>query len=282
MASFLKIPETVAGTGGRAAEASSHNQIYNVGRHTPNSVTVTFQHPQCGTLNVRTGIDQISWGYSLNTANYPTYGGEVIQILSCYVEDLRLQGTLANYWELETVYTFFLKFIDNASAQGTRDETPMKFYYHHRGWQFDLFVKNAPGFKKGRDVVAPEWMIEAHMVDTAGNTDDLKDLITTEAAIKLATNSDENFGLQGKIKFIDENPFSDPWTRSGPNFDQFNKVSDYYTTLLPSYLNGDFDAIFGGVGSKPAFDPSYGIKGNTDTESGTAQALKNAARKGKK
>lgn len=279
MASFLKIPETVSGVGGVAAAKSTHNTTKVVGRRTHNNVAVRFVHPACGTLIVNTGIDKISWGYTLNTANFPTYGGEVIQILSCHIEDMRLQGTLASYPDLDAVYNFFLKFIDNASAEGTRDETPMKFYYDQRGWEFDLFVKNAPGFRKSRDVVAPEWMIEAHVVDTAGHANSLKDLIIEEVGIKAATGDlDANFGLQGKIRYIDENPFSDPNTREGNDFKQFDRVADYYTKLLPSYLSGDVDALFGEVGSKPSFDPSWGVKGNTDGGDAATETVQRAER----
>jgi phenolic acid decarboxylase len=282
--SFLRIPETVQGSGGVRASLNKRitKSSYNVvGPKTKNNVSVNFYHPQCGTLVVNTGLDQISWGYTLNTANYPTYGGEVVQILSCYIEDLRLQGTLTNYKDLEIVYAYFLTFIDNASADGTRDETPMKLYYDTRGWEFDIFVKNAPGYRKGRDVVAPQWMIEAHIIDTAGDVEKLSDLIKTEAEIKIATNGEENFGLEGKIRYIDENPFSDPNTKEGARFDQFDKVVDQYTKLLPSYLNGDFDALFANIGSKPSFVPEIGPKGVEDANQAPNQQLEKA-RKGKK
>lgn len=279
--SFLRIPETVQGSGGVRASLNKRitKNSYNVvGPQTKNNVNVSFYHPQCGTLVVNTGLDQISWGYTLNTANYPTYGGEVVQILSCYIEDLRLQGTLASYEDLEIVYAYFLTFIDNASADGTRDETPMKFHYPERGWSFDIFVKNVPGYRKGRDVVAPQWMIEAHIIDTAGDVEKLSDLIKTEAEIKVATNSQENFGLQGRItaEYLDENPFSDPFTKEGGKFDQFDKVSDTFTKLLPSYLDGDFDALFANVGSKPSFNPQFGPKGFEDANDAPNKALKKA------
>lgn len=252
---------------------------HTVGPRTRNNVRVIFNHPECGYLIVNTGLDQISWGYTLNTANYPTYGGEVVQILSCYIEDLRLQGTLTSYEDLEIVYGYFLTFINNASADGVRNETPMKFYYEERGWEFDIFVKNAPGYRKGRDVVAPEWMIEAHIVDHAADADKLSDLIVSEAAIKVATNSDENFGLEGKIRYVDDNPFSDPQTKKGKDFSQFDSVVDTYTKLLPSYLDGSFSETFADIGSKPAFNPNFGPKGIATSDEATTQAIEDASKR---
>jgi hypothetical protein len=44
-----------------------------------------------------TGLERVAWGYTLNTANFPTYAGEVVQILSCYVEDLEITGVVQTY-----------------------------------------------------------------------------------------------------------------------------------------------------------------------------------------
>ena len=241
-----------------------------------------FSHPEVGELIVNTGADSISWGYGLNTQYFPTYGGEVVQILSCYVDDLQIKGTLRNYRDLEALYGYFLTYIKNASASGVRDERPITCEYPHRGWQFKIIVTSLPGYRKGRDVIAPEWQIVAHVIDHAGDVEDLKNLILEEAQIKAAINSpdNENFGLLGKIRFIDENPFSDPITSRGKSYkdDRYkslDSIGDYYTKLLPSYLEGDFDAIFGEVGSRPAFDPRIGPdgqpvpKGTTDTDTRT-------------
>lgn len=271
--------------------------FYEVGRPRPNdeSTVVIFSHPSSSKpLAVHTGIDQISWGYGMNTANFPTYGGEVVQILSCYIEDLQIQGTLRNYKEMQTVYDFFLRFIDNAgggnsvdaAGQRLRDETPMKFYYPHRNWDFDIFVKEAPGYRRGRDVVAPTWKITAHIVDHAGNANDLASLIRTEAEFKSFSNG-ESFDLEGKMFWKDENPFSDPTTRAGSKndakFKVFDENIDKFTKLLPSYLNGDFDSLFSGIGSKPAFNSRFGIekKGSSDKDEIPLQVL-TAAKRAKK
>ena len=269
--------------------------VIEVGRGGLQDTTAIFEY-NGQTLKVYTGIDQISWGYTLNTANFPTYGGEVVQILSCFVEDMNLQGTVRNYEDMQKVYDFFLRFINdggngpkNAAGLVERNETPIKFTYGPRRWVFDIYVKELPGYRQGRDVVAPTWQIKAHVINHAGDVDELSELIISEARYKDIVGDDEFFGTNGRMFFIDENPFSDPYTKHGKDskdgkkFDQFERVSDYYTKLLPSYLNGDLDILFSQIGSKPSFDPTFGIRGNEDDSAAEHEgAVKEAAKRGGK
>lgn len=246
---------------------------------------VGFYHPTVGSLTVRTGIDQISWGYGLNTQRYPTYGGEVIQILSAYVDDLTVTGTLQTYMDMEVFYSYFMRYTQAASAMGPRDDRPMTFTYAHRGWSFNIIPTSVPGYRKATDVVAPQYKLVAFVDDSAGDADDLKDLITTEAEMKLALgDSTENFGLEGKIGFIDQNPFSDPNTDFKQNFDptaNIKKIGDYYATLIPAYTKGDFDAVFSGVGSQPAFSATIANKGTTSNDAELRKEIKAAQAKAK-
>jgi hypothetical protein len=246
------------------------------------SHSITFSHQHAGSLTVKTGADRVAWGYELNAQVFPTYGGEVVQILSCFVSDLEISGTLQTYWDMEKLYGFFINYLqmatqgDNATAgAGSYNQEPMTMEYPHRGWTFKIIPLAIPGFRKGREVVAPEWRLMAHIVDEGDDVANLKDLIIQEAELKAAVNSNdpnfsENFGLQGKIKFVDENPFSDPFTDVGEDFTAAQKkaveeVADYYSKLLPSYLDGDFDAIVGDIASKPTWDPNR-KQGTTKTE----------------
>jgi hypothetical protein len=247
---------------------------------------VEFSHPEIGTLVVRTGADRIAWGYSLNVMVFPTYAGEVVQILSCFVDNLEVTGTLQTYRDMERLYTYFLQYTQLATqgdpkrgqeaGETSYNEFPMKMHYPHRGWEFEIMPVNVPGFRKGRDVVAPEWRVEAHVADETGDVHELKELIIKEAEIKLSVGStdpdfDQNFGLNGVIRFTDENPFSDPWTDHGTDFAAdraaaFQGIGDYYSTLLPAYLKGDFDEITGGLGSKPAFSTNPNARQHSATD----------------
>lgn len=235
-----------------------------------------FTHPEVGTLNVFSGADRVAWGYTLNTQSYPTYAGEVVQILSCFIDDLEITGSVQTYADMEEIYTYFLRYTQVATqgdpartkkqvpGRTAYNQEPMVFRYPHRGWEFEIMPTSAPGFRKGRDQIHPEWRVQCHVVDESGDVDTLKDLILAEADMKAAVGSrdqnwDENFGLVGQITFVDENPFSDPFTEFGIDFktskDDFLKsLGDRYASFLPSYLNSNFEDIFGNLGSKPAFN----------------------------
>jgi hypothetical protein len=256
---------------------------------------VGFSHPEIGSLIIQTGLERVAWGYTLNTANFPTYAGEVVQILSCYVEDLEITGVVQTYSDMETIYTYFLSYLQIAT-QGDKkqgqdpgttayNQVPMSFNYSHRGWEFEVMPKSVPGYRKGREVVVPEWRIQCHVVDETGDVNNLSELIIQEAEIKAQIDAgndfDANFGLVGKIKFVDENPFSDPFTSRGTDFaanrsDAFNQIGDFYSKLLPSYLKGDFDSLTGAMGSKLALPGTVGPKGNIDTDQSAATVVKNA------
>ena len=152
----------------------------------PSSHSLRFSHPVVGDLELVSGLDSASWGYSLNTQTYPTYGGEVVQILSCQVDDLYLSGTLRTYQEMENLYTYMMKYMQVASqgqqgpqrpGQTSYNQEGMTFLYPERGWSFLIMPTSAPGFRKGTEIVAPTWQLQAHIIDQAGDVEDLKDLI---------------------------------------------------------------------------------------------------------
>lgn len=230
----------------------------------PSSHALRFSHPVIGDFELSTGLDSASWGYSLNTMPYSTYGGEVVQILSCQVDDLNLAGTLRTYREMEGLYSYMMKYMQIASQgqQGPRrpgqtsyNQEGMTFLYPERGWEFLIMPTSVPGFRKGTDVVAPTWQLQAHIIDTAGDVEDLKDLIIMESEIQGRLGATgkflDSFGLQGKIGYDPDNPFSDPFTNVGLDFDmksamaeESEKVGEAYVKVIESYINKSFDDIF--------------------------------------
>jgi hypothetical protein len=244
----------------RQAKVAKYNTIGS-GSH-----QLIFEHEQVGGLSIWTGMDAIEWGYGLNTANFNTYAGEVIQILSVFIDDLTIEGTMRTYAEVDAFYDFFLTYLQVATqgdrlnpirGQSSYNQKPMRFKYPHRGWEFEIIPTATPGLRYGREVVAPTWQLNAHVVDDTGDVKQVSELIREE--VELQTERGEEFGLEGKIRFIEDNPFSDPVTRKKGKFvpleldESFKEISDWYTNLIPSYLEGDFEQLIGSASSKPAF-----------------------------
>lgn len=233
-------------------------------------------------LVVTTGIDEVSWAYALNTAQFPTYGGEVVQILSVFIDDLEITGTARTYGETEAIYSFFMKYFtvatqgSEAADQDKYTQVPMIMEYGHRGWVFEIQPKEAPGFTYATETVAPRWQLKAHVVDKTPDVKKLQDLVVQELVSK------EKFSLKGVISPQSgdpgQNPFIAPGTFLGDKFvaatakqaaEGATKIGDYYNSLLPSYLNDTFFQAETAVGAKPNFGNEGSGKGSTETLKGS-------------
>lgn len=175
---------------------------------------VIFTHPSLTPLQVSVNPDEITWAYGLNTASFPTYGGEVVQILSMYFDDMTIKGTVGTYAEIEKIYGWFLLYIQTATqgqtGTGSYNTTPITFLYPARGWQFTIYPKSLPSFKYGTEVVAPSWTITAAVAEPEA---ELTELVMDEATLAAAasTGGFEPFGTTtAAIGYNDDNPFSDP------------------------------------------------------------------------
>ena len=221
---------------------------------------LVFTHPKVpDPLRVYVNPNQIEWGYGLNVANFPTYGGEVVQILSSYVDDMTVQGDVETYRQMEEIYRWFINYIHLATVgekgTGRYNVHPVSMYYSERQWQFNIYPIGMPGFRYGTEVVAPEWQLQAAVVDPAQG---LLHKITNKAA------SEEDLRLFGRatgnIGFEEHNPFSDPEGIEGKRAEKildkkpkqrgFKALADEYNKLLPAYIEGDFSDLVGNF-SKP-------------------------------
>lgn len=266
----------------------------------PSATHLLFQHESVNggePLVVLTGMDEVSWAYVLNVAEFPTYGGEVVQILSCYIDDLSIEGTIRQYGEAEAIYSYFMKYFANAtqgnSATSTDkyNQTPMIMEYGHRGWRFEIQPLETPGFLYSTETVAPKWMMKAHMVDKTPDVSKLENLVVSELEYKERT-SGEPFSLKGLISPESgnpaQNPFIAPGTFLGDTFVESTaknaaegaiKIGDYYNSLLPSYLNDTFFQAQTAVGAKPAFGNEIAA---TPNAGGSETKLPGAKIEGKK
>jgi hypothetical protein len=236
------------------------------------ATTLTFTHPNSyvGTLIVENGIDQAQWAYNLNTQVYPTYGGEVVQILSVYIDDLTLGGSITTYQQAELIYAYFARYFQvatqgrsgtpNISSGDAYNLKPMRFQYPMRGWDFKLYPKSAPGFRYDVETVNPVWVMTAHIIDEhneGGGLQAVKSTIQDAAVKKLMSNTTlDTFGrLTDQISPNSGDPNTDPFQTFNEGDQAASKalggLSDYYASLINGYQNGNFAGITGGVGSKP-------------------------------
>lgn len=242
---------------------------------------VTFFHPDIKPsadgsrpgpyLTVRSGVDEVSWGYNLNTTTFPTYGGEVVQILSCYIDDLAIVGTLPTYRSAERIYSYFAYYLQIATqgrntetqpGKTSYNQTPMKMTYPERGWSFDVMPTSLPGFRQSADTVAPQWRVVAHIVDHTMDAHSMQEFTKAHVLEKFLAQDKEDFQLQGRIGFSPENPFSGPGTFFGSDFDPektreaWLDTADRFNEIIDSYLDHDLEEVYESISSHPAWkDP---------------------------
>jgi hypothetical protein len=255
---------------------------------------IVFTHPNIAeSLVITTGANRISWAYNLVTQAYPTYAGEVVQVLSVNIDNLEITGDVRSYKEMEKIYRWFLLYLQKATQGNNQDayvSQPVKMEYPHRGWT--LFIKPIalPGMRYGRDVVIPTWTMTAHVEDP----DPEQRALTIDHAI----NGDvENFKarVSANIGFRQANPFSDPLAIITKDEDSlYPKAKDIkgikvqggggtwegaqaaQLTGLAKQMNSMFEALSGGSSSSDSValatdgsGPTTGSRGDSESSTST-------------
>jgi hypothetical protein len=243
-------------------------------------VTISFYHPDIGmkfpktapdnTLLVHTGANQIKWAYSMNTTKFPTYGGEVIQVLSARVGQLHVGGNTVNNLQLAAIYKWFRAYMTLAGATRPRDVTPITFQYPNRGWELGIYVTAAPSFKLGTTQVATEWSIVAEV-----NQEDaqlLEHEIMKPLTYPLTTVLGDSAGslvLPKGIGFIPNNKFSAPLPdliAKGASPDAIAAATQRLQTVTANNIGNSFEALVaawsGGDFAHFLFDATQGASAN--------------------
>lgn len=228
---------------------------------------LTFTHPSNPLpLVIETGANDITWGYGLNYQTYPTYGGEVVQILSAYTDDLMIQGEVRTYAKMETIYEWFLT-VMQATTQGGGakagtgfDSAAVTFRYPARGWEQHIILTELPGLRYARDIAMPQYQIKAHVVDSQGDLNDAIVSAVREASLKGVGLDLTEFGrIHAGIGYTKEDPFSNPFPQAkSADIDakvrkSYQQLGDYFSTIVESYNDGDFTSLLKvDYGSVPA------------------------------
>lgn len=207
-----------------------------------------FSHPLINNnkpLIVHTGANSVQWGYGVNTRRIPTYGGEVVQILSMYADSLKIKGFCRNYKEQEEIYDFFLRYIKLAGGMGAmgndneRNQTPITFAYPARKWTFEIMVTNLDDKRMALDVVAPEWGITAEIVSENDRYELGDALLTGMHQVLLDQALIKNKNTSGVIGYDPANKYSQDLGLV--NTDEFaTQIDERLQAQIASWATGDF------------------------------------------
>lgn len=195
---------------------------------------------------ISTGASMIQWPYQLNMNITPTLGGQVGQVLSCYVDQMTISGQTTDNVQLYNIYNWFLHYM-NIAGLLQRNEQAITFSYPERGWQFAIQVVTAPNFQYNRDLIATEWTINAEVVQDEG-TNVLSS--TTMNGFTSAAFDPKmwNVGFNASSEELDPlNPFN----RDGVTPQQ---IGDNMQSLIGAWSTGDY-STFG-------FNPTTTLGGN--------------------
>ena len=109
-------------------------------------------------LRFRTDPNSVTWEYNLKTNVEETYGGQVIQVLSTNIDNLRITADSGRGgWPyLQYVAEFFR---DMLFAQREGHSEPGVFRYPPRGWELKVFALNFP-FKDSVDDILKEFTLQ--------------------------------------------------------------------------------------------------------------------------
>jgi len=222
-----------------------------------------FSHPQMDTdLVIRSGANSIKWSYELNTQSTPTLGGEVVQILSCFVGPITIEGMAAGLptdgskarstgWaggytpadEAQDIVRWFLRYMHMAGGvqdpgDSDRNQAAVRFTYVARGWSFFIMPTQLSGFDFSADQAGVPWSITAEIVSDAGldyfqaaTMNTFTDSLTDHALLQTAITPGFDFS---------QNPFINP-TLAAPGLDSLaQRLGDNFQTLVASWAGSNF------------------------------------------
>lgn len=95
----------------------------------------------------------IQWGFQVNTAEFDTVGGRVIQVLGANLSDLTVQGQFGTdkgntpSWGLAESFLLSIQAMvesqsENATISGRTMKPALTFSFPPKGWLFDVYIKS--------------------------------------------------------------------------------------------------------------------------------------------
>ena len=189
-----------------------------------------FSHPSIKQkLVIPTGMNEIAWNYTMNVNVTPTYGGEVGQVLSTYVDQMTLTGQTTDNEQLKAIYEWFLHYMNLAGLKN-RNEAAIHFQYPERGWSFWIQVTNLSGFTIGTGKIATPWSITCQLLTDR----DLNYLSAHTMSAMHMANFDPSFY---DIGFNPNDPRNAPQPGAKTGGENF---AANFQSLLGAWATGDF------------------------------------------
>lgn len=109
-----------------------------------------------------------SWGYSLETNSVDTYGGKVVQILSCSLQDCTVQGYLPVSKDLNNAYAEMERFEKNIlrlMKKQADEKTPDKFDFPALGWSGTVYITQYGSVSYSYDLAAVTYTLQLSVDD---------------------------------------------------------------------------------------------------------------------
>lgn len=215
-------------------------------------------------LVVGSGANSVKWSYRLNTAKFPTYGGEVIQILSAQIGTLMISGNSKNNIQLAQIYHWFRAYMTLAGKAIPRNVEPVKFRYPERGWELGLYVTKAPSFRLGLQDIGTEWKIEAEVNQSDASI--LEDEVMKPMSYPMTVVFNN---LPKGIGYIPNNKYSAPIPdiiAVGASDAEIRNATQRLQTTTANNIGSSFEALIaawsGGDFTSFLFDATKGASGN--------------------
>lgn len=117
------------------------------------------------------GPSEVRWDYKMIVKDSKTLGGKVIQILGTDLGDMTLTGRFApderkgdrEAWEEQMRWRDRIKKW-TADVAADPKQTPMRFVYTPRNWDFNVYIKQFSGITHDIREIAPEFTITLHVL----------------------------------------------------------------------------------------------------------------------
>lgn len=121
-----------------------------------------------------------SWTYKLNIASQDTYGGRVVQLLSCRIEKMQVSGYLTQRGTAENQWVRMEEFerkVRDIMEWHAANKKPLKFYFPALEWSGDVYLTGYSNVKYDSKTAAVSYTL---MMNVDSGFETIKEHASTE------------------------------------------------------------------------------------------------------